>query len=169
VLTLAAPSLLPIFQPYTDGFSTFGFGQDGNEPYPFSVKPDRPLTVQDVMDITRDQYEGSVFDMTKGIDAGPFGDPMRYGPKFKWQDERDGVTWKQFDSGLGFQRPISLWRTSYATVTTSRKDLPDEIGALAWIAPYAPHHSSFVPVYANAEATPKSLNKGTLYYFDQGE
>ena len=32
---------------------------------------------------------------------------------------------------------------------------------VAWIAPYAPHHSTFVPVYASAEKTPSSLNTGT--------
>lgn len=118
--------------------------------------------------MTRDQYEGSQFDMTTGVDAGPFGDPMRYGPLFKWQDGANGITYSQFEKGIGFQRPISLWRTSYATVTQSRKNLPDEIGAVTWLAPYAPHHSSFVPIYANAEKTPSSLNKGTLYSFDQG-
>jgi dipeptidase len=30
VLTLAAPSLLPIFSPYTDSYSTFGYGVDGS-------------------------------------------------------------------------------------------------------------------------------------------
>jgi dipeptidase len=110
--------------------------------------------------MTRDQYEGSPFDMTTNVDGGPFGDPMRYGPVFKWQDTTNGVSFKAFENGIGFQRPISLWRTSYATVTTSRKDLPDEVGAMTWIAPYAPHHSSFVPVYAHAEKTPSTMNSG---------
>ena len=46
IFTLAAPSLIPTFSPYTDSYSTFGYGVDGTEPYPFSVKPDRPLTIQ---------------------------------------------------------------------------------------------------------------------------
>ena len=32
-------------------------------------------------------------------------------------------------TGVGFERPISLWRTAYSTVTQSRSDLPDAIGA----------------------------------------
>ena len=51
--------------------------------------------------------------------------------------------------------------TAYSTVTQSRSYLPDVVGALTWIAPYAPHHSSFVPVYASATVTPSSLNTGT--------
>ena len=152
VFTLAAPSLLGTFSPYTDGLGTFGFGPDGTLPYPFSVKPDVPLTVQDIMNMNRDQYEGSAFDLTKGADGGtctlssyllliegvtsflidtfcfssysrhsfylslchplgPFGDPMRWPAMSKFEDKIQGVSWDAQQSGLGFQRPISLWRT----------------------------------------------------------
>lgn len=67
VLTLAAPSLLPQFSPYTDGYATFGFGPDLSQPYPFSVKPDKPLTVQDIMNMNRDQYENTEFDMSRNL------------------------------------------------------------------------------------------------------
>ncbi len=77
VFTLAAPSLNSIFSPYTDGYGSFGFGPNGDKPYPFSVKPDRLLSARDIMEMNRDQYEGTIFDVTKGPDAGPFGDPMR--------------------------------------------------------------------------------------------
>jgi dipeptidase len=43
--------------------------------YPFSVKPDRKLSVTDVMTLHRDVYEGTSFDLTKGLAAGSFGDP----------------------------------------------------------------------------------------------
>jgi hypothetical protein len=167
VFTLAAPSLLSSFSPYTDGLGTFGFGPDGTLPYPFSVKPDTPLTVQDVMNMNRDQYEGSPFDLTVGTPAGPFGDPMRWPAVSKYEDKVEGVSWDAQQQGLGFERPISLWRTAYSTVTQSRASLPDVVGALTWIAPYAPHHSSFVPVYAAAPTTPTSLNTGTQYKFDK--
>lgn len=67
VLTMAAPSLLEIFSPYTDPYGTIGFGADGSQPYPFSVQPDALLTVEDIMRMNRDQYDGTVFDMSKGL------------------------------------------------------------------------------------------------------
>lgn len=161
VLTKAAPSLLPVFSAYTDGLQTFGFGADGSQPYPFSVKPDQPLTIQDVMNMNRDQYEGTDFDMSASLDGGPFGDTMRYPPTPALKDPENGVTYEEFEHSLGSQRAISLFRTSYSTVTQSRAHLPDVIGAVTWIAQYAPHHSSFVPVYAAASKTPSSLNTGT--------
>jgi dipeptidase len=32
--------------------------------YPFSAKPDRPLTVPELMAVIRDHYEGTEFDLT---------------------------------------------------------------------------------------------------------
>lgn len=161
VFTLAAPSLLSQFSPYSNGLATFGYGFQGTEAYPFSIKPDKLLTPQDIMNINRDQYENSPFDMTKGVDGGPFGDPMRFSPRSAVKDPENGITKEEYRQGLGFQRAISLWRTAYSTVTQSRKHLPDELGAVTWIAPYAPHFSTFVPVYASAPSAPSSLKTGT--------
>jgi hypothetical protein len=41
------------------------------------------------------------------------------------------------------------------------------VGAVTWIAQYAPHHASFLPIYASASATPSSLNTGTQYKLDK--
>ena len=72
-----------------------------------------------------------------------------------------------FTIGVGYERPISLWRTAYSSVTQSRKQYPDAVGAVAWIAQYAPHHSTFAPVYAAADKTPSSLNRGTQFKVDK--
>jgi dipeptidase len=161
IFTLAAPSLLPILSPYTDDFATFGFGPDGLEPYPFSIKPDEPLTVQDIMNINRDQFEGTRFDLTQGPGGGPYGDPMRWPPISKEEDEVEGVS---FAASIAndFERPMSLWRTSYSTIAQARANLPDVVGALTWACMYAPHHGSFVPIYTNAPSTPSSLKFGTI-------
>jgi len=92
---------------------------------------------------------------------------MRFPPLAKWADKSQGVDWTDYSAGVGFERPISLWRTAYSSITQSRADLPDLIGAVTWIAQYAPHHSSFVPVYASADHTPSSLNTGTQFKVDK--
>ena len=51
-LSLAAPSL---------GLKVTGDPQ--LDRYPFSVKPDRPVTVPKLMDVMRDSYEGTEFDL----------------------------------------------------------------------------------------------------------
>ncbi len=46
---------------------------------PFSVKPDKKLSVQDVMNLTRDKSYGTIFDPVQGIRGGPFQNPNYYG------------------------------------------------------------------------------------------
>ena len=52
-------------------------GVESAEDYPLFIKPDKALALADVMDLMRDHYEGTPYDMTKGVDAGPFGSPFR--------------------------------------------------------------------------------------------
>ena len=69
VMTMAAPSSeLP--------GDTTTFADD----YPFDIKPDNLLTVKDVVAMHRDHYEGTPYDMTKGLAGGPYGDPSRFDP-----------------------------------------------------------------------------------------
>lgn len=43
--------------------------------YLFSIKPDGQVSLQDVFSLFRDHYEGTEFDLTKGVGADPFGNP----------------------------------------------------------------------------------------------
>ncbi|CAK4751125.1 unnamed protein product [Aphanomyces euteiches] len=52
-------------------------GQDSLPTYPFSVPVDKPVTVESLMELLKDHYEGTPYDMTKGLAAGPFGSPVR--------------------------------------------------------------------------------------------
>jgi len=149
VFTLADPSL--DLSPYTDDFAS---------DYPFSVKPSRLLSVQDVMNFQRDHYEGTEFDLTQGPAGGPSGDPNRFDPV-----AQPDLTMEQIMKGK-FERAISIHRTSYAFVTQSRRYLPDQIGGLVWFSTYAPHASYFTPLYSNIIDVPAPLKTGSLYRYD---
>jgi dipeptidase len=53
-------------QHFSDDFHR---GVHGSEDYPLFIRPDKKLTVRDVMGLMRDHFEGTPYDMTKGIDA----------------------------------------------------------------------------------------------------
>jgi len=57
------------------------------------VKPDKKLSIKDMFALYRDHYEGTKYDLTTGISAGPFGNPERWAgveqPK-TMQQVRDG-------------------------------------------------------------------------------
>ena len=57
VFTLANPSIQ--LSPYTDEFGTYGFGPDGSSPYPFSVQPEKPLTLEDIKKMARDNFDNT--------------------------------------------------------------------------------------------------------------
>ena len=132
--------------------------------FAISVKVDKKLKLSEVFDFTRDTYSGTPFDLSKGMAAGPFGDVMRFEAMPSWMDPDNGIEYpEETSTAVGFERAISLYRTVYASVAQARSKLPDEVGAVVWISPYAPHHSSYVPVYSAADAAPSSLGQGTQY------
>jgi len=120
------------------------------ERYPFSVKPDVPVTVQKVMEIERDHYEGTEFDLTQGLAAGPFGTPNRYPTSGS----------KNPEGSSGWERAISLFRTNFSTVVVARADLPNWIGGLTWFGYDAPHSTCYIPLYCSATELPESFRLG---------
>jgi len=107
--------------------------------YPTTAKPAKPVDVRSVFSIYRDFYEGSKFDMTKGLAAGPWGDPDRW--------KTDGVT-----SAKGsWERSIGIFRTTATHVVQTRRTGQ---GAMLWYGPHAAAGTVFFPVPARATAVP---------------
>jgi dipeptidase len=115
--------------------------------YPFSVKPDRPLTVPKLMDVMRDSYEGTEFDLAAKaafkVEAGRSPLACPWGPP------------ELFDLlGVKPERSICTPASGYVFVAQLRNDLPKAIGNLLWFA-YGPADTScFIPLYAGVTKLP---------------
>jgi dipeptidase len=118
--------------------------------YPLSVEPDNLVSVQDMMAMFRDYYQGTDYDQTVGMAAGPFGCPER--PSIR------GISW---------DRPIGIPRTSYFWVSQARGWLPDPIGGVAWFGVDAPYSSVYVPFYVGIDETPESWRTGDFTRFSE--
>lgn len=118
--------------------------------YPFSVKPDKKLTLQDIFAIYRDHYEGTFLDMTKGVAAGPFGNPNRY-PRLSFRVE--GKSYR-------FARPLESYHCDYVSLCVSRSWLPDPIGGVLWLGLGESDTTCFMPIYIGVNELPKSLTVG---------
>ena len=131
--------------------------------YPFSIKPAQKMTVADVMDLYRDHYEGTEFDLTKGLASGPFGCPNRYiGP----YDNAQGDVGNPDQSLEGaWERPVSTFKCGYSYVLQGRGGLPDPIGGVAWIGLDAPYTTCYIPFYCGILAMPESFQTGTTLKF----
>ncbi len=132
--------------------------------YPFAVKPDQKLAVKDIFAIHRDNYEGTEFDLTKGLAAGPFGDPNRFEGQAESVADKEG----KLSPVVGeFERPLNIYRCVYAYVNQSRKWLPSAIGGLTWFGPDRPATAVLMPFYAGALNLPASIQRGDILKFDR--
>ena len=132
--------------------------------YPFTIKPDNKLDVSDVAAIHRDNYEGTPFDLTKGLAAGPFGNPNRFEGRAEAMADRQGRL--SMVKGA-FERPLNIYRCVYAYVIQARKWLPDAIGGLIWYGPDRPATAVLMPFYAGALDLPASLQHGDALIFNK--
>lgn len=130
-------------------------GVQGAKPYPLWIKADRKLSAQDVMALMRDHYEGTPLDMTQGLDAGPFGSPLRARP-MGFQVDGASYTW---------ERPISTQQTGCSFVAQARAFLPDPVGGLLWYGVDDTYTSCYVPLYAGISAVPPSYGRGDIRKF----
>ena len=127
-----------------------------NMDFPFSVKPDKKLSLQDVIDILRDKYQGTPFDPAEGLRGGPFSNP-NYHPRALRMEEASYNT----------PRTISVNRAEYSTVTQSRSWLPDAIGGIVWLAFGAQDTACFMPLYAGITEIPHSFSIGDHWVFNR--
>jgi dipeptidase len=122
---------------------------------PFSVKPDKKISVQDVMAITRDKYKGVIFDPTEGIKGGPFANPNYY-KGFQVDEQR-----------YNGPRCICVNNVEYTTVTQCRGWLPDPIGGILWLSFGAQDTACYMPLYCGSTAIPESFQVGDHYVFSR--
>jgi dipeptidase len=128
---------------------------EGSEPYPLWIKPDRKLSVADVFALMRDHYEGTSFDMRRGIDAGPYGTPVRNRP-MAWRVDGEEHVW---------ERPISTQQTGFTFVSQSRGWLPDPVGGVYWYGVDDTYTTCYFPLYCGIDAVPPSFTVGSLSKF----
>ena len=123
------------------------------ENYPLSVKPDKKVTVQDLLAIFRDTYEGTAFDMTRYLTVvnqkgqavkSPLANP------FMSSELRDLFHIQR-------ERTISSPTATYLQITQSRAWLPGPIGGLVWLGYDNPATTPHMPFYIGISQMPDSF------------
>ena len=133
-------------------------GLDPNqENYPFSVKPDAKVTKEKMMEVFKDYYQGTEYDMRKNLTVtdkdgktviSPVANPFMKADEQKLMKINGGWHWRG-------ERTIAVYFTIYATIIQCRSDMPDPIGGLLWFALDNVASSIYVPLYMGITSLPK--------------
>ena len=142
------------FQPETEKyFAWCNFEND--EPMPLYVIPERKVSLQEMQQSMRDHYEGTPFDMTSDVGAGPNHVPYRWRPM---EFEVDGKKYCM-------ERAIGTQQTGWSFVSQSRDWLPDPVGGIIWFGTDDTNTSVYMPFYCSLTEVPEQLQKGDINTF----
>lgn len=127
------------------------------ENYPFSVKPDTLVTLEKLISVFKDYYEGTPFDMRKTLTVTDENGKTVISPLANPFMPYDANKLFKINGGWGWlgERTIARWYTMYATIIQLRNWLPDEIGGVEWLAMDNVASSVYVPVYGSVTDLPE--------------
>ena len=117
---------------------------------PLWIKPDKPLSVRDLMADMRDHYEGTALDMTVDVSAGPWASPYRN--QLTNFEAPDGT--KMFR-----ERPIGCQQSGMTMVCQMRSFLPDEVGGVTYFNMDDASMVAYVPVYCSINRVPAPFRR----------
>jgi len=139
---------------------------------PFSVKPEKPVDLREVMALFRETFEGTDFDMTRNVKiarpatkehpadtiVSPVANPWLTGTMQRTLNTIAPGT-------IEFRRTVAVAWCSYSHVTQLRSWLPDEVGGICWLSLDNPGQSPRIPVFCGTTALPKAYDTcGQLQY-----
>ncbi|HNW52016.1 MAG TPA: C69 family dipeptidase [Prolixibacteraceae bacterium] len=135
---------------YAKGIVKFGAHGFASNRMPLWIKPDKLLTVSDVMAMMRDHFEGTPLDMTSDIGAGPYKLPYRWRP----------LTWKADSVEYCNERAVSTQQTGFSFIAQSRSNYPDPIGGINWFGVDDTYSTCYIPMYCGMNKVPHSFEVG---------
>ena len=144
---------------------------DTIEELPLSVKPDKKVSVQQVMQLLGSYYEGTDKNLS-GRNRIP--NPKRRDKKGNLvENEPDSIVspasnpwmrpdeikiyYSRGDSAMKNIRTVSVSWCAYSTVLQLRSWLPDEVGGICWMALDNPGESPRFPIFSGTTELPKML------------
>ncbi len=146
------------FRRFNDGADRYfaWVNADSNEPMPLYIIPDRKVSPEEMQDAMRDRFQGTPYDMTQDVGAGPYHVPYRWRPM---EYEVDGKKYLM-------ERAIATQQTGWSFVSQSRDWLPDPVGGVFWFGTDDTNTSVYMPLYCGMTEVPAELAQGDINTFD---
>lgn len=146
------------FRRFNDGADRYFAWVDAksDEPMPLYIIPDRKVSPEGMQEAMRDLFQGTPYDMTLDVGAGPFHVPYRWRPM---DFEVDGHTYTM-------ERAIATQQTGWSFVSQSRDWLPDPVGGVFWFGTDDTNTTVYMPFYCGMTQVPSELQYGDVNTLD---
>ena len=135
-----------------DRYLPYILGVDSlTEEMPWCIRPDAPVTLNQLKQDMRDHFEDTPLDMTSDIGAGPYEAPYRPTPLF-------------FEAGgkrYFNERPISTQQTAVTYIAQLRSWLPNHIGGVMWVGCDDANMVPYTPLYCSVTKNPECFDQAT--------
>ena len=142
------------FQPEAEKyFAWVNFESD--EPMPLYIIPARKVSLREMQEAMRDHFEGTPYEMTSDVGAGPNHVPYRWRPM---DYKVDGKTYTM-------ERAIATQQTGWSFVSQSRDYLPDPVGGVLWFGTDDTNTTVYMPFYCSMTEVPAQLDHGDINTF----
>ena len=131
-------------------YEDYAMGYNLQNRMPLWIVPDQKLTVQDVMELMRDHFQGTKMDMTQDLGAGPFKCPYRWRPMDFIVNGQEYV----------HERAISTQQTGFSMVIESREHMPTFAKGLMWFGVDDTYSTVYMPIYTSMLNVNEHLQEG---------
>ena len=133
-----------------DAYWDYVLGKDLTHRMPLYVKPNRKISLSDMMAFQRDHFQGTELDKTLDPGAGPFGSPFRFNPLY----------WEYEGKPYFNERSIEVVQTGFSFIAQCRNWLPDPIGGIIWFGVDDTNSTVYTPFYCSITEVPIEYRVG---------
>jgi dipeptidase len=137
------------FKSGMDAYLPYIQGQT-HKPMPLYVRPEKKISAQILKGCMRNHFEGTIFDMSNDVGAGPFHAPYRWRP----------MTWTIDSVEYVNERAIATQQTGFSFVAQMRNWLPNPIGGILWFGVDDANTCVYVPIYCGNNQAPECYRVG---------
>ena len=116
---------------------------------PLYIKPNKKVSVRDIMNDMRDHFEGTPLDMTADMSAGPWSSPYRPLP----------MNWEINGKKYFRERAIGTPQSGFTLVSQLRGWLPDDVGGIMYFNCDDANMIAYVPVYCGVQEVPDAFRR----------
>ena len=134
-----------------DQYWDYATGKNLDNPrMPLYVKPNRKISLDDMMYFMRNHFQNTELDKSQDAGADPFGSPYRWTPLY----------WEYEGQEYFHERCTVTQQTGFSFIAQTRNWLPNEIGGIIWFGVDDTNSTVYTPFYCSITEVTEEFRQG---------